>query len=137
MPQIVVYLSHFDQNVKNFVTENPFITEVTESTESTGNHLSVYNWEIVDGWFTEYPLSIGMNRLLIFDQFSVWLKNPISDLLQIIKRLMNVWKPKTAVESVKTMMAHGNVERGSSFKNTAQYHIKPENFHNRLWLVPK
>ena len=90
MPQIVVYLSHFDQNVKNFVTENPFITEVTESTESTGNHLSVYNWEIVDGWFTEYPLSIGMNRFLIFDQFSVWLKNPISDLLQSIKRLMNV-----------------------------------------------
>jgi len=75
---------------KNFVTENPFITEVTESTESTGNHLSVYNWEIVDGWFTEYPLSIGMNRFLIFDQFSVWLKNPISDLLQSIKRLMNV-----------------------------------------------
>ena len=52
------------------VTENPFINEVTESTQSSSTPLSVYNWEVVDGWFAEYPLSIGMNRSFIFDQFS-------------------------------------------------------------------
>ena len=71
-------------------TPNPFITVKTESPPAWKQLLSVYQWEVVDGWFAEYPLSIGMNRSFIFDNICSGEKFPILDLHQSIKRLMNV-----------------------------------------------
>ena len=114
-------------------TEYPIITEVPESTQSTSTPPSVYDWEVVDGWFAEYPISIGMNRSFIFDQFAFWYKNSnfrfaskhqafdvcvkAEDCGGISKNNDGTWECR-AWEFVQ--------ERG------AVSYAKPENFHTRL-----
>ena len=52
-------------------TPNPFITVRTDSPPAW-KYASVNDWEVVDGWFAEYPLSIGMNRSVTFLQCLLW-----------------------------------------------------------------
>lgn len=97
-------------------TEYPIITEVPESTQSTSTPLSVYDWEVVDGWFAEYPISIGMNRFASKHQaFDVCVK--AEDCGGISKNNDGTWECR-AWEFVQ--------ERG------AVSYAKPENFHTRL-----
>ena len=38
-------------------------TTVSETSKTTPDPPSIEGWKKVDGWFAEYPLSLGMNRL--------------------------------------------------------------------------
>lgn len=97
-------------------TENPFITEVTESTQSTNTPLSVKDWEVVDGWFAEYPPSLGMNRFVSKHQaFDACVK--VADCGGISKNNDGTWECR-AWEFVQE---YGAIS-----------YAKPENFHTRL-----
>ena len=48
-------------NAQSTESESEYTT-VSETSKTTPDPPSIEGWKKVDGWFAEYPLSLGMNR---------------------------------------------------------------------------